>query len=68
MPTRSSAFRLIGSVVILNDPFFKCAAASEGSMLFSTVQTRGWFASDEDATGVSFTAETVEPSYPKFGS
>jgi hypothetical protein len=39
----------------LNDPFFNRAAASEGSMLVSTVQTRRWFASDEDATGLSFT-------------
>jgi hypothetical protein len=61
MPTRTLAFRLIGRIVILNDPFFNRAAASEGSMLVSTVQRRGWFAGDEDATGVSFTAGTVEP-------
>jgi hypothetical protein len=39
-------------LIILNDPFFSRAAASEGSMAVSTVQARGWFVSDEVATGV----------------
>jgi len=41
MPTRTSALRRIGRVIILHDPFFSRAAASEGSMVVSTVQARG---------------------------